>query len=400
MTSRMSKHAIRLSRYGGRPEEGEQNALEDYLKRAPLLLLGAMICCTAIFLAGCSQPVSEPTLSATPMPVTRPAIPPSDTSILPTETGIHRPSTPEAPATETAGLAPTSTPEPTRTPRPLLPLRIDADQGEILCSIYPEGDIGSVKADGSEMTILMDTPASLDIYDNRHATWLPDGNRFSYTIDDFSQAEIWLADVQGGEAQLLLGDVAADSSHSWSPDGQSIAYVSTSNQIIRYNLATQARFQLTDEHFRWASDPDWSPDGSRIAFSAIEGGNQDIYLIDIDGTNLVRVTIPAEIDQAPAWSPDGTKIVFSSARDGDQIKDLFIIDLSQGTEAEGNIPKQLTFADTLDIDPDWSPDGQYIVYAAHTFGAAHATLFIIDVNGERRFQLTKENTYHSPRWRP
>jgi TolB protein len=282
----------------------------------------------------------------------------------------------------------------------LLPLSLDADQGEILCSIYPEGDIGSVKADGSEMTILMDTPASLDIYDNRHAAWLPDGNRFSYTLDDFIQAEIWVANVQGSKAQFLLGDVAADSSHSWSPDGQSIAYVATSNQIILYNLATQTSFQLTEEPFRLASAPDWSPDGSRIAFSAIEGSNQDIYLIDIAGTNLVRVTISAEADQSPAWSPDSTKIVFSSTRDGDQIKDLFVIDLSQGTEAEGNIPKQLTFADTLDIDPDWSPDGQYIVYAAHTLGAGHATLFIMDVNGERRFQLTKENTYHSPRWRP
>jgi TolB protein len=219
-------------------------------------------------------------------------------------------------------------------------------------------------------------------------------------VDDFAQAEIWVAQTTGGEGQFLLGDVATNSAHTWSPDGQSIAYVSTRNQIMRYNRVTQTTLELTDAQFRTAADPAWSPDGTRIAFSGNQRGNPDIYIIDVDGTNLRRITNHEGADQAPAWSPDNTKIAFSSTRDGDQIKDIFVMDISRHTEEEGNIPYQLTFDDTLDIDPDWSPDGQYLVYAAHTFGAAHATLFIIDIHGEQRSQLTKENTYHSPQWRP
>ena len=250
------------------------------------------------------------------------------------------------------------------------------------------------------MSILLEASYDKVISDNRRATWLPDGKRFSYTVDDFSQAEIWVADGLESPGQLLLGDAATYSSHAWSPDGRSVAFVSTSNQIGIYNVDTQTTFNLTDDHVRSAADPAWSPDGTRIAFSGLEQGNQDIYLIDVDGTNLIRLTTHEGTDQYPSWSPDGNKIVFSSSRDGDHIKDIFLIDLSLNTEGEGNAPNQLTFDDTLDINPDWSHDGQYIVYAAHTFGAEHATIFIIDQDGSKRAQLTRENTYHYPQWRP
>jgi len=275
-----------------------------------------------------------------------------------------------------------------------------ASRGTILFSLYPDGDIGTMNANGRNQQTLLDMAMGSSINNNRYATWLPDGSGVSYTVDDFVQAEIWLMDSHGDDPQFLLGQVASYSSHAWSPDGKLLAYVSTQHQISLYNLANQTATPLTEGNLDLEGDPDWSTDGSRIAFSATESGNQDIYIINVDGTHLIRVTNHPRDDQYPDWSPDDTKLAFSSTRDGDHIKDIFVIDLNQGTEGDGNTPDQLTFEETLDIDPDWNPDGASIVYAAHTFGASHATLFIIDAKGQGRRQLTEENFYFYPQWQP
>jgi Tol biopolymer transport system component len=300
---------------------------------------------------------------------------------------------PELPETITL---PPATPEPTPSPA----FQPEASQGQILFSVYPHGEIGLINADGSNQTILLDQPTNQGIYDDRFATWIPDGSGISYTIDNFTQAEIWVMDPDGGNPHLLIEDVLTLSSHTWSPDGQRLAFVARDHQIKIYHLAEGITSPLTDGRFLSEAEPDWSPDGTQIVFSARIAGNQDIYLINTDGTGLTRVTSHPHNDQHPDWAPDNHTIAFSSTRDGDDVKDIFTINLQNGTEEEGNTPHQLTFSGMLEIDPDWSPDGSLIVYCAHQFGAVHAMLFITDAAGENHFQLTEQSIYHSPIWLP
>ena len=266
--------------------------------------------------------------------------------------------------------------------------------------MYPDGDIAIMNADGSDQTLLLDRTMPGDLFSDRLAAWRPDGKRVSYTVDDFEQVGIWIMDSDGSDAQFLVGEVEPVTSHSWSPDGTCIAFVSSQHDICILDPASETIATLTGETLHDERDPVWSPDGSRLAFSASDGQNQDIYVIKIDGTGLTRITNHEARDRHPDWSPDGTEIAFSSTRRSQRFPDIYLLDLNLGTEDEGNVPLQLTAEDKLEIRPDWSPDGSWIVYLSHELGAEHGTIYAVDVDGQFLVKVTADNIYHSPRWRP
>jgi len=64
-------------------------------------------------------------------------------------------------------------------------------------------------------------------------------------------------------------------------------------------------------------DPVWSPDGTKVAFTSNEGGNWNIYLIDLETDEVRRLTDGSANEASPSWSPDGSRIVFSSDQSGE-----------------------------------------------------------------------------------
>ena len=62
--------------------------------------------------------------------------------------------------------------------------------------------------------------------------------------------------------------------------------------------------------------PSFSPDGTRILFYSYRHGNPQIYVMDADGANPVRVTNTSRDAFFPSWSPDGSRLLFCSDRDG------------------------------------------------------------------------------------
>ncbi len=147
------------------------------------------------------------------------------------------------------------------------------------------------------------------------------------------------------------------------------------------------------------SDASWSPDGTRIAFtSARDGGNEEIYLMNADGTGQVRWTVSAGIDREPAWSPDGTRIAWSSDRAGGNLE-IF------SARLDGSDLRQHTLNDAVtDDQPEWSPDGSAIAFRSGRPGPDGSTggyLWRLSSAGTeidvRR--LTNERS-NSPSWSP
>ncbi|MCP4174658.1 MAG: hypothetical protein GY758_28235, partial [Fuerstiella sp.] len=72
--------------------------------------------------------------------------------------------------------------------------------------------------------------------------------------------------------------------------------------------------------------PAVSPDGKRIAFVSTRTGNYDIFVMNIDGSEIRRITTSDERDDYPAWHPDGRQLVIVSERNG--AFDLHLADVS------------------------------------------------------------------------
>ncbi len=358
-----------------------------------------------VLLAGCGN--AEPTAELNPPTPTTVAPSPTETLSPPRDTGVPPTATmlPTVALLPTASALPptpalaTSDPSPTASPT-ALSLAAAALEGQFLFSIYPEGDIAVMNADGSDRRLLLDEQIAGAVMTDRFAAWQSGGNGISYVVDDFEEAEIWLMPVEGGPGQLLVTDVASVTSHSWSPDGGRLAFVSAKHDICILDLSDQTITKLAIGELRDACDPAWSPDGSVLAFSASDGRNQDIYVVTVDGTDLTRITSHSAPDKHPAWSPDGTQLAFSSTRRSQRFSDIYLLNLNLGTEDEGNQPIPLTAADRLEVRPDWSPDGSWIVYASFELGAGHGTIYAVSAGGGSPVQITADNVYHAFRWRP
>jgi TolB protein len=119
--------------------------------------------------------------------------------------------------------------------------------------------------------------------------------------------------------------------------------------------------------------------GGLIAFHSNLSGNNDIYVMKVDGTDLRQLTHESADERAPSWSPDGGSIAYKSNIDGDY--DIYVIDLQTGNRWK------VTDNDCDDHAPVWSPDGRQFVFYSDCDG--NREIFVIDADGGNRKQLTE-----------
>ena len=155
-------------------------------------------------------------------------------------------------------------------------------------------------------------------------------------------------------------------------------------------LAAGTILRLTDhQSYDWG--PSWSPDGSRIAFGSDRDGNNEIYVMDSDGSNLRRLTDHPGDDGSPSWSPDGRSIAFQSDRDGDY--EIYVM------ESDGSNVRRLTDHSGGDGSPSWSPDGGRVAFQSDRDG--NNEIYVMESDGSNVRRLTDDpGGDGSPSWSP
>jgi TolB protein len=114
------------------------------------------------------------------------------------------------------------------------------------------------------------------------------------------------------------------------------------------------QIRLTDTADGSNNNPAWSPDGKKIAFSSSRTGYSNIYVMNTDGTNQVNLSNNAGSDFAPAWSPDGKYIAFSSTRDSTGGVQNINNEIYR-MQADGSNQVRLTNNPGMDGFPCWKP---------------------------------------------
>ena len=147
-----------------------------------------------------------------------------------------------------------------------------------------------------------------------------DGSTLAFQTDRDGNLEIYYAenvadiiDFLPPALRRLTDHSAQDIQPALSPDGSKVAFVSDRGggfDIYVQDLAGAGPpAKITD--LRSATNPAWSPDGQRIAFQR----GRDIWTMNVDGTELRRLTASSSSSEVPAWSPDGQRIAFQRGRD-------------------------------------------------------------------------------------
>lgn len=224
--------------------------------------------------------------------------------------------------------------------------------------------------------------------------WLvrPDGTGFKQ-LTSFANPITELDDLHG----LQL----PEDHPTLSPNGKQIAFVSNRGHAFNKELylmdVNGANVRRLTDSPGLDTEPSWSPDGGRIAFSSEHFGKLDICLLNLTNGAITRVTSNAAEDVEPAWSPDGTRLAFTRAF-FEGVKDIFTI------KPDGTDERQITSAAGEDHDASWSPDGLRLTITSERDGSPpYGDVFVINAtNGGNAVDLTTDHAFGSgdPSWSP
>ncbi|MEW6305116.1 MAG: hypothetical protein AB1705_16700 [Verrucomicrobiota bacterium] len=182
--------------------------------------------------------------------------------------------------------------------------------------------------------------------------------KIAFKVSAGKTSEIYVADYDGHNAVQLTRDNDIVAAPAWAAPRMLLytSYRLGDPHIYSHDLNTGAR-AIMSRYSGLNTSAAVSPDGRRVAMILSKGGSPDVYVANVDGSDLVQLTKTREPESSPCWSPDGMTICFSSTAEGRSA--LYTVRASGG-----QMLKLRTAGVPNATEPDWSPDGKNIIFTS------------------------------------
>ncbi len=250
-------------------------------------------------------------------------------------------------------------------------------------------EIYMVDYDGEGLTRLT-SDNSIDLLPR----WSQDATRIYYTTYRWGNPDMFEIDLKAGKIRPFTTFQGLNIPGGFSPDGMTMVMTLSRGEdpsIYALNVVSKQLKKLI-RGFGVSSSPTWSPDGTQVAFVSDRAGNPEIYVLEMATGKTRRLTRMNWCD-SPSWSPSGDWIVFAGRETPKEKMNIFITDLTGGQV------RRLTNKAGDNEDPSWSPDGRFIAFTSTRRGRRE--IFVMDADGSAPHPLTelKGNSF-TPNWGP
>ena len=213
----------------------------------------------------------------------------------------------------------------------------------------------------------------------------PDGQTVYFSARQNAGFEIFSMNIDGGGIKQLTKNIGSLYAPELSPNGERILFTNNGNGLWVMKPDGKNPHPITNKD---DIDPTWSPNGKLISFASSRIGARQLFVMNVDGSNITQVTNLDNMGGRSTWSPDGTRLAFYRGLAGDH--NIYIINM------DGTGLVQLTNGGD-NLGPSWSPDGNWIAFTS--FRDGNNEIYIIHPDGTGVMRLTNNIISDwQPRW--